>query len=214
MHDVDLIPASYRRERSFAIWIKWIGALLIALVMTTAGARVWLDSAIEATDAKVASLQVQQTITSGERDQLAALTEDQKEYQDQLYLLKGLRSGAATTDLFSIIDQALVGEELWFRRWEFHRAGVTNADGQSIETGYFVVLSSDGTQNESWRVETHMTIDGQAKDHAALSEFVQRLLSHPEIENVHVRRTELQRFATRSLVDFDIAVIINRQTHR
>jgi len=214
VHDIDLIPASYRRERSFAIWIRWIGALLFALVMTTAGARVWLDSAIESTDAKVANLQMQQTITSGERDQLAALTEDKKEFQDQLYLLKGLRSGAATTDLFGIIDQALAGDELWFRRWEFRRAGVTNAEGQSIETGYFVVVSSDGTQNDSWRVETHMTIDGQARDHAALSEFVQRLLSHPEIENVHVRRTELQRFATRSLVDFDIAVIINRQAQR
>lgn len=214
MHDIDLIPASYRRERVFAIWIRWIGALILVLVMTTAGARVWLDAAIESTDAKVANLQMQQTITSGERDQLAALTENQKEYLDQLYLLKGLRSGAATTDLFTIIDQALVGDELWFRRWEFRRAGVTNAEGQSIETGYFVVVSSDGTQNDSWRVETHMTIDGQAQDHAALSEFVQRLLSHPEIENVHVRRTELQRFATRSLVDFDIAVIINRQAQQ
>jgi hypothetical protein len=214
VHEVDLIPASYRRERSRALWIKWIGALTFGLVMTTAGARVWLDSSINTVDAQVARLQMLQTITTGERDQLAALSENQKNYQDQLYLLKGLRSGAATADLFGIIDQALIGDELWFRRWEFRRAGVTNAEGQSVETGYFIVVSNDGTQNDSWRVETHMTIAGQAQDHAALSEFVQRLLSHPEIENVHVRRTELRRYASRSLVDFDIAVIINRQARR
>jgi len=211
MHEIDLIPASYRRERSQLLWLKGIAALVIGLVMTTAGARVWLDAAFKGVDAEVTRLQAQQTITGQERDRLQALTEERKNYQDQLYLLKGLRSGAATTDLFGIIDQALVGDEVWFRSWEFRRAGVTNAEGQSVETGYFVVVPSAGQQKDAWRVETHMTISGQADDHATLSEFVRRLLGHPEIDNVHVRRTELRRYASRTLVDFDLAVIINRQ---
>ena len=147
MHEIDLIPASYRRERSQLLWLKGIAALVIGLVMTTAGARVWLDAAFKGVDAEVTRLQAQQTITGQERDRLQALTEERKNYQDQLYLLKGLRSGAATTDLFGIIDQALVGDEVWFRSWEFRRAGVTNAEGQSVETGYFVVVPSAGQQS-------------------------------------------------------------------
>ena len=47
-------------------------------------------------------------------DRLAAMTADKQSYEEQLYLLKGLRSGAATTDLFESIDDALVDGEVWF----------------------------------------------------------------------------------------------------
>ena len=211
MREIDLIPESYRRQRSQSLWIKIIAGIVLGLGVTTAAARVWLDSSINQLDADVVRLESQQAITSQERDQLAALNADRQSYQEQLYLLKGLRSGAAATSLFGIIDQVLVGDELWFRTWEFRRAGVTNAEGQTVETGYFVVVSDDDQEKDAWRVETHMTIAGQANDHSALSEFVQRLLSHPEIDNVRIRRTELSRYATRSLVDFDLAVVINRQ---
>ena len=210
MREVDLIPASYREARRRSVWIKAFAGLTLGLVVSSAAARVFLDAAVEAVEADVERLQIQQTVTSAERDRLAAMTADKQSYEEQLYLLKGLRSGAATTDLFEIIDDALVGGEVWFRDWQFRRAGVTDAGGQAIESGYFVMASESG-QEDAWRVETHMTIVGQAIDHATLSEFARRLLAHPEIENVHVKRTDLQRYATRSLVDFDLAVVINRQ---
>jgi hypothetical protein len=211
MHEIDLIPASYRRALTALRFIKWVGAALAVLVLTTAGARVWLDASIDRTGAEIARLQAQQTITSQERSQLDALRQEGRSYEEQLYLLRGLRSGAPTADLFGIIDQALIGDELWFLDWEFRRAGVTNSAGQSVETGYFIVVNDDSGQNDAWRVETHMAITGQAIDHAALSRFVQRLLNHPEIENAHVRRSELQRYAARTLVEFDLAVVINRE---
>jgi hypothetical protein len=211
MREIDLIPASYRAARRQTLWLKVLAGFVLGLVATTGAARLWLDVSIAAIDSEVASLQARQTITTAERDRLATLNETKRNYEEQLYLLNGLRSGAATTDLFAIIDDALIDREVWFRSWEFRRAGVTNAQGQSIETGYFVVVADNAVNADSWRVETHMTVAGQALDHAALSRFVQRLLEHPEIENVHIRRTELQRFAVRSLVDFDLAVVINRQ---
>ena len=210
MREVDLIPASYREARRRTVWTKTFAAVTLGLVVSSAAARVWLDAAVEGIDSEVERLQIQQTVTSSERDRLAAMTTDKQSYEEQLYLLKGLRSGAATTDLFQIIDEALVGGEVWFRDWNFRRAGVTDAGGQAIESGYFVMASESG-QEDAWRVETHMTIVGQAIDYAMLSEFVQRMLAHPEIENVHVKRTDLQRYATRSLVDFDLAVVIHRQ---
>jgi len=210
MREVDLIPASYRQERRRELLLKAIVGTLLGLMVSTALARVWLDTAVESVDAEVTQLQIQQTVTAAERDRLAALTVDRQSYEEQLYLLKGLRSGAPATELFGIVEQALVRDEVWFRSWDFRRAGVTDPQGQVLESGYFVVVPATGAPQEAWRVETHMTIAGQAIDHAALSQFVQRLLAHPEIENVHIRRTDLQRYGTRSLVDFDIAVIVDR----
>jgi hypothetical protein len=36
-------------------------------------------------------------------------------------------------------------------------------------------------------------------------------LEKPAIESARIRRTEQQRFDTRTIVDFDLAVVINRR---
>ena len=207
--EIDLVPATYRRQRKQSRLIKVLAGVTAGLLATTATARIWLGFAVSNVERDIEILQAQQTITTRERDELAALNAEQKNLQDQLHLLRGLRSGTAATNLFRIIDEALVEDELWFRHWDFRRAGVTDATGQAVETGYFLVVPDDGQQQESWQVETHMTITGQSQDHATLSEFVTRLLSRPEIEDVRIRRTELHRYDARNLVDFDLAVVIN-----
>ncbi len=209
MREIDLIPDSYRRQRNQLRWLKLIAGVTVGLLATTATARIWLGYAVSGVEGEIEILQAQQTITSRERDDLARLNEEQKNLQEQLHLLRGLRSGTAATNLFRIIDEALVEDELWFRRWDFRRAGVTDATGQAVETGYFLVVPDNGREVEAWQVETHMTITGQAQDHATLSEFVTRLLDRTEIEDVRIRRTELHRYDARSLVDFDLAVVIN-----
>lgn len=211
MHEIDLIPASYRRERARKLWTKLLGGGGAALLVGTATARVWLDGAIGELRSEISRLETEQTITRQQRDQLASLTADRDSYQQRLYLLQGLRSGTAATNLIGVIDDSLVGDELWFRNWQFRRAGVTNAEGQPVESGYFVVVGDGNSKEEPWQVETHMTIAGQARDHAALSEFVRRLLEKPAIESARIRRTEQQRFDTRTIVDFDLAVVINRR---
>jgi phosphoribosylformylglycinamidine (FGAM) synthase PurS component len=211
MREVDLIPASYRRQRRQQLWLKAAVGTLLGLTVSTGLARVWIDAAVDDVNAEVARLEIQQTVTAAESDRLAALNLDRQSYDEQLYLLKGLRSGAPATELFGIVEQALIGEEVWFRSWNFRRAGVTDPQGQVLESGYFLIVPQSSGQQDTWRVETNMTISGQAIDHAALSQFVQRLLANPEIENVHVRNTDLQRYGTRSLVDFDLAVIVNRE---
>ena len=211
MREIDLIPASYRRERMRELSFKVLAAAVAVLIAGTAAGRVWLDTSIGRLQNQIAGMQAQQTISTQERDQLAALSAERDDYRQQLYLLKGLRSGTAASNLFGAIDEALVGQELWFRDWQFRRAGVTNAQGQTIETGYFIVVPETGQPAEPWQVETHMTIAGQALDHEALSEFVRRLLARHEIASVRIRRTELQRYESRTIVDFDLAIVINRE---
>ena len=211
MREVDLIPASYRRERRHKLWLKTAVGTILGLMVSTGLARVWIDAAVDGVNAEVARLEILQSVTAAERERLALLNLDRQSYDEQLYLLKGLRSGAPATELFGIVEQALIGDEVWFRSWDFRRAGVTDPQGQVLESGYFLIVPQSSGQQDTWRIETNMTIAGQAIDHAALSQFVQRLLENPEIENVHVRNTDLQRYGTRSLVDFSLAVVVNRE---
>jgi hypothetical protein len=211
MREIDLIPESYRRQRSQRLWTKLVSSAIAVIVLVTGTARVWLGSLVDAVEADVAALQARETVTQQQRDELTRLDAQQRSYLDQLNLLRGLRSGTAATNLFHIVDAALADDELWFRDWQFRRAGVRNAAGQSIETGYFVVVADDNRQQDAWQVETHMVIAGQAQDHGALSRFVTRLLAHPEIDSAGIRRSEQRRYGHRSLVDFDLAVVMNRK---
>ncbi len=212
MHELDLIPASYRQTRLQYRWMVLVGSAVVALLALTAASWFALDIANARVARDIDSLQRQQTISTAERDELQRLSAQKSDYQQQLRLLTGLRSGTAAENLFRIIDQVLFEDELWFLKWQFRRAGVSNGEkGRAVETGYFLVVSQEAGagQDETWRVETHMEITGQATDHAALSRFVRRLFSRAEIFDVRVKRTELHRYRTRTVVDFDLTVIIN-----
>ena len=57
-------------------------------------------------------------------------------------------------------------------------------------------------------IETEMKIDGEALDHAALSEFVSSLVDQPEIKSVRVVRTETVHFNQQPLVRFSLDVLV------
>jgi hypothetical protein len=56
-----------------------------------------------------------------------------------------------------------------------------------------------------------MTIQGQARDHSALSGFVRRLFEQTEIDDVRIRRTSLNRSNQSGVVDFDLAIVLNTE---
>lgn len=212
MHEVDLIPESYRLARQRG---KWLVATLLAaagLVAITAALRVGLVMATDEAKEDLARLQQQKAVSQAQRDELQRLLDEQADLQRQLYLLAGLRSGTEAQQFFRMIDGVIVENEVWFLDWRFSRAGVSNGTQQaSVETGYFIVVSDNpgAAPGHAWHVQTHMEIAGQSKDHAALSRFVKRLFARPEIADVRVRRTELQRYRSRTVVDFDLAITIN-----
>lgn len=212
MHEIDLVPASYRRAELQRRWLILLGSTTVVIIVLSVAGRIALGFANAQVAEEIESLQQQQTISATQRDELQRLQAQRGDFQQQLRLLTGLRSGTAAENLFRIIDQVLFEEELWFLKWQFRRAGVSNdAPGRAVETGYFLVVPKEGgaDQEETWRVETHMEITGQATDHAALSRFVRRLFGREEIYDVRVKRTELHRYRTRTVVDFDLTVIIN-----
>ena len=137
---------------------------------------------------------------------------EKSELEQQFHLLSGLRSGAAAGDMFVTIDRALTSEDVWFLEWQFQRAGVmAGEDVRTVNTGYFIVVP-DGAEQlaaDELRVQTHMTIRGQARDHSALSGFVRRLFAQPEIDDVRILRTALNSGRQTSIVNFELAVVLN-----
>ncbi len=212
MREIDLIPASYRDEQRLRRLLKVAAASFSAVLVALLSVRVALGYALDAVQSEIATLQVQQTITAQESDELTRLSERRTEYERQLQLLEGLRSGTAAENMFRIIDRALIDQDVWFSQWEFRRAGLAvGAEPKTVNTGYFVVVPNGKETDapEAWQIETHMKISGQARDHAALAEFVKRMLLQAGIKNVRVRRTALRRYAAITVVDFDLAVVVD-----
>ncbi len=181
-----------------------VGILMLvsaALGIATANAR-----------SRVEALQHVQAVTARQRADLERLGAEKTEFERQFHLLSGLRSGAAAEDMFVTIDRALTSDDVWFLEWQFQRAGImVGEEVRTVNTGYFIVVpdGADQLAADDLRVQTHMTIRGQARDHSALSSFVRRLFAQPEIDDIRIHRTALNRSNQSNTVDFDLAVTLN-----
>ena len=210
MSDIDLIPTDYRNR----IWLKTRGKHLVlgitAMLVLTVVAFSGLHYTSGKVSRKIETLQQKQAITAQQREVLTQLNTNKQDLEHRLKLLTGLRSGAAAPLMFTTIDRALSDGEVWFQDWEFRRAGSTVKPPEEVTSnGYFIVLpaSDAAAGGATWKIETHMTIKGQAKDHSALSRFVRRLYDQPEIHNIKILNTSMA--AGKQVVDFNLAVTVN-----
>lgn len=217
MTEIDLIPSDYRRRRLMGRWAGWVGRLalgLVALMLTSAGLLGYLT---QQTQARLAELQAQKAVSTQQRAELEALRSEKSKLEQQLRLLNGLRSGTAARSMFQTVDQALEGDRVWFESWGFRRAGTpVEPSREGEETGYFIVVPSGRREDrpQTWQIETHMTIKGQAMDYADLSAFVSRLIQQAEIQDVRVLKTGLRPSGAVSVVDFEIAVTVQGEAGR
>ena len=111
-----------------------------------------------------------------------------------------------------MIDRALPGPEVWLTKWNFRRAGTPVDENQgAVNTGYFIVISADkrSNQEETWKIETNMTIKGQALDHVAMSKFVLNLTQQPEIENVRIVNSRQATVDRIKLVEFSLDIVVS-----
>jgi len=214
MSDIDLIPSDYRFQQWQRRTLKLLGTGCGAIVASTVLGAGALGHATASIQRQVTELEAQREVTGQQRSELEALSGRQAEFEQQLTLLEGLRSGAAADTMFLTIDRALADHTVWFTRWQFQRAGVLVGEEQAgVQTGYFIVVPEGARDDDgdAWQVETRMMIQGQALDHAALSQFVDGLFAQPEIVDVRVQRTSLRGYTQRSVVDFDLAIVLNSE---
>ncbi len=215
MNEIDLFPDDLRRRLLFFRWFRLTGIALVALTLLFAAAFFSLREVNAQIDDKINYFQSQREITNANRQQLEQLNQQKKNLKQQLDLLSGLRSGASAEQMFMMIDRSLPGPEVWLVNWKFRRAGTPVEENQrTVNTGYFIVIpageerSSRGKE-ETWKIETHMNIDGQALDHVAMSKFVLNLTQQPEIENVRIvssRQTEVNQT---KVVEFSLDIVVS-----
>lgn len=210
MTDIDLIPGEYRERLRVQCWARYMvmaGAVVLVLSITGFFTFDYMNKTISA---EISELQDKQQISELQRSVLTNLNEKKAHLSSQLSFLTGLRSGTVAPEMFNTIDHALSSKEVWFLNWEFRRAGTAVDKKEDISSnGYFIVIAAtDGEEPaENWKIETHMTIKGQAKDHAALSRFVRNLFEQPVIQDVRILNTS--RMANASIVNFDLAITVN-----
>lgn len=212
MVELDLIPADYRDKLERRAMLSQFSIAFAVLNVIVFAATGLLGQLTGQSNVRIQALQAENVITAQQQQQLEALAGEQSEFERRWSLLRGLRAGAAIEDIFRIVDQALVGDDLWFVDWSFRRAGVVvDGETRTVETGYFLIVPTDGQAEESqeWQVETHMTLEGRAVDHQALSTFVRALFEQPDIKDVSVRRTSLTNYANGRVVSFDLTIILN-----
>jgi len=217
MNEIDLFPDDLRQRLLFFRWFKLTGIALVLLTILFVAAFALLREANAQIDEKIQYFQSQREITNANRQQLEQLNRQKKNLKQQLDLLSGLRSGASAEQMFVMIDRSLPGPQVWLTNWKFRRAGTPVEERQqAVSTGYFIVIPADNQnrQEETWKIETHMTIQGQALDHVAMSKFVLNLTQQPEIENVRIvssRQTEVNQT---KVVDFNLDIIVSARQGR
>lgn len=212
MNEIDLFPDELRKKLLFLHWLKMTGSSIVLLSVVLVGAFFLLRQANEKIDQQIQSYQTQREITTASRKQLEQLDLQKNNLQQQLDLLSGLRSGASAEQMFVTIDRALPGPEVWITNWKFRRAGTpVEARQETVNTGYFIVIPSGSNKHkeETWKIETNMKLQGQALDHVAMSKFVLNLTQQPEIENVRIVSTRLNKVNEVKLVDFSLDIIVS-----
>jgi hypothetical protein len=210
MTEIDLVPGDYRRLS----WLRGrarttVGVILAALLVSVLAwaALHFLSVRLES---EIATLQSKQAITNQQREALTQLDDHKSALQRKLELLTGLRGGAKAVQMFVTIDRAIKEGEVWFLDWEFRRAGsAVEHKPETNSNGYFILMPAENGQagTEAWKIETHMTLRGQARDHSALSGFVRRLYRERAIEDVRILDTTRQ--PQNDVVDFRLAVTVN-----
>ena len=212
MNEIDLFPDDLRKRLLFIRWFRFTGYSIVLLTVLFVTSFVLLREANAQMDKQIQHFQSQREITNANRKQLEQLNQQKRDLKQQLDLLSGLRSGASAEQMILMIDRALPGPDVWLTNWKFRRAGTPVDDTrEEVNTGYFIVIAADNKskQEETWKIETTMTIQGQALDHVAMSRFVLNLTQQPEIENVRIvssRQTEVNRI---KLVDFSLDIVVS-----
>jgi hypothetical protein len=212
MNEIDLIPAFYRKRKLLTKWLKLALVMLTAMTVIIITVTLALRVYTEKLELELKQLQAQKMITSQQRSELEQLNVRRQALTQQLELLAGLRSGLAVEEILVTVDKAISKEDVWLINWMFRRAGtVVEKDTKTVNMGYFIVIPNNERpeQEETWKIETNMKIQGQAMDHSALSEFVTNLVAQPEIQAVRVVRTDQFKLHGHKLINFSLDIVVS-----
>jgi cell division protein FtsB len=214
MHELDLIPASYKERLKIKRWCREFGLAFVSVLIIVFGLRFAIISKTMALNSRVAVLQKEKQTSIEQQQKYNELVANEVKLRKQLEILNGLRGGPSAKQILLAVDRVMQ-KDVWFTQWSFIRAGqITQVPPTTVQTGYFIIIpqETNTTPNQqAWKLDTHMEISGQALDHSSLSGFISNLIKQPEISDVKVINTSLRSYTSSQVVEFKLVVIINNQ---
>ena len=204
MSEFNLIPEEYhravRQRRLMLVGISAVIAVVVLCLGSIGGAYYLLDQR----EAELVVLRQQKALSMQEQDRLTYLQGQKQKLESDLRLLSSLQSPVAVADVVLAVENAAQPAGVHFQSWAFRRAGIRTADDPEVRPPSYYALSEEKTFPASWESLTHVTIFGEARDHAALSIFVQSLFEQHDIEDVRIQRSARNERG----VEFQLAVVM------
>ena len=214
MHELDLIPDSYRQRLRIQQWLNFFFACFFVTLLVLAGLYVTIDKNFADLQSKVRLLQKDKQLNLKKQQQFKLLQEQEKSLTARLKMINSLRGGPPVKQIFLTIDR-VINPKIWFTKWKFFRANtVVPVNPKAVQTGYFVIIPDElnpGPQQQAWKMESHMEISGQALSYSILANFVKNLVQQPEIADVKLIQTNLSNFLDNQVVEFKMAVLVNNR---
>ncbi len=205
MAEFNLIPLDFveaQRKRHTAVVLAC--ALALSALLCGGGWWFW-QRLLEQAEAEVVRLSEQRELSLQQQQRLGQLTQKKNDLEQQILLLNSLRAGAPLGELTQTIESAVNDTDVWFVSWDFRRQGIVVEDDPIPRSpSYFIMADNAKAFPKRWEHMTHMNVRGEARDHAALSTFVQRLFAHPTVDDVRVQRSERDDVGVR----FHLAVVV------
>lgn len=214
MHELDLIPASYRERLKIKRWCHQFVLVLAGLLIVMFSLKFAIINKTTALNSRITVLQKDKQASIEQQQKYNELVSQEVKLKSQLEVLNGLRGGPSAQQILLAVDRVMQSD-IWFAQWSFIRAGeITQVQPSTVQSGYFIILppeTSTSPNQQSWKLDTHMEISGQALDHSSLYGFISNLIKQPEIDDVKVVNTSLRSYTSSQVVEFKLVVIINNR---
>jgi len=211
MSEIDLIPANYRDMLRVRRWSRLFAVNAVVIIVLTVFIKGTLAYLIDAQNDVIDNLQLSKTSIVNNEKILDSLKKQKSSIEYKLDILSSLQHGPTTNKLFTAIDSAM-SKDIWFQEMSYINKpeAVKNKD-ETVNTGYFIVVPQGSKTNresdnagKQRRLLTRVEIKGQARDHSALAEFVNRLNEQTVFNTVKIVNTQLRRYTKTEVVDFTL----------
>jgi len=204
MSEFNLIPAEFHARVRQRRLLLLNASAAVAVVLLCVGSLGIAHHLLDQREAELIVLRQHKALSVQQQDRLTYLQSQKTKLESDLRLLSSLQSTVPMADIVVAVEDAAQPADVHFQSWAFRRAGIRTADDPEVRQPSYYVLAAEQTFPVSWESLTHMTIHGEAKDHAALSTFVQRLFEQRDIEDVRIQRSS----RTERGVEFQLAVVM------
>ncbi len=214
MHELNLIPAAYRERIRMQRWVKYFVVSLVVILIIIIVLKVKIDRQLSSLNSEIQILQKDTQFNLQQQQTFNSLRKQENSLTARLKILDGLRGGPPARQIFLAIDR-IINSDIWFTQWRFTRSSkVSEVKLETVQTGYFIIIPKELSQTnkpQTWKMESHMEITGQTFSHSILADFVRKLISQPEVEDVKLINTRLRTYSDIQVVEFKMAVIVDNQ---